>query len=95
MASGLHATAPPSALFVFPALRERPDLLVDEVPHRAIGVVCRPEQEQLGNYVPTRLGTGTTRSCGSTRPGGGGRCTRCTSTRTSGTYPSAFSTSLL
>ena len=52
----LHATAPPSALFVFPPLAQRPDLLVDEVAHRAIGVVYRPEQEQLGNYVPSRLG---------------------------------------
>ncbi|WP_250037523.1 erythromycin esterase family protein [Paractinoplanes maris] len=52
----LHATAPPQALFVFPPLGERPDLLVDALPHRAIGVVYRPEQEQLGNYVPSVLG---------------------------------------
>ncbi|GAB2603054.1 hypothetical protein Aab01nite_84990 [Paractinoplanes abujensis] len=52
----LHATAPPRALFVFPPLGERPDLLVDEVAHRAIGVVYRPEQEQLDNYVPSVLG---------------------------------------
>ncbi|MBU2669221.1 erythromycin esterase family protein [Actinoplanes bogorensis] len=52
----LHATAPPSALFVFPPLADRPDLLVDEVAHRAIGVVYRPEMDQLGNYVPSRLG---------------------------------------
>ncbi|GID31247.1 erythromycin esterase family protein [Paractinoplanes brasiliensis] len=52
----LHATAPPQALFVFPRLAGRPDLLVDEVPHRAIGVVYRPEQERLGNYVPSVLG---------------------------------------
>lgn len=52
----LHATAPPSALFVFPPLAVRPDVLVDEVPHRAIGVVYRPEQEQAANYVPSVLG---------------------------------------
>ncbi|WP_438870804.1 erythromycin esterase family protein [Paractinoplanes ovalisporus] len=52
----LHATAPKQALFVFPPLAERPDLLVDEVAHRAIGVVYRPEQERLGNYVPSVLG---------------------------------------
>jgi erythromycin esterase len=52
----LHATAPPSALFVFPPLAGRPDVLVDEVAHRAIGVVYRPEREQAGNYVPSVLG---------------------------------------
>ncbi|MGK5681708.1 erythromycin esterase family protein [Actinoplanes sp. URMC 104] len=52
----LHVTAPARALFVFPPLGDRPDLLVDEVAHRAIGVVYRPEQEHLGNYVPTVLG---------------------------------------
>jgi len=52
----LHAAAPPSALFVFPPLRDRPDLLVDEVPHRAIGVVYRPERDRWANYVPSVLG---------------------------------------
>ncbi|MBL7261763.1 erythromycin esterase family protein [Paractinoplanes lichenicola] len=52
----LHATAPPRALFVFPPPAERPDLLIDAVPHRAIGVVYRPEHERLGNYVPSVLG---------------------------------------
>ncbi|WP_250008567.1 erythromycin esterase family protein [Actinoplanes sp. M2I2] len=52
----LHATAPEQALFVFPPPGERPALLVDELPHRAIGVVYRPEAEQLGNYVPSVLG---------------------------------------
>ncbi|MCY1144424.1 erythromycin esterase family protein [Actinoplanes sp. Pm04-4] len=52
----LHATAPPRALFVFPPLGERPDLLVDALPHRAIGVVYRPEHEQYGNYVPSVIG---------------------------------------
>nr|WP_221380987.1 erythromycin esterase family protein [Actinoplanes polyasparticus] len=52
----LHATAPPQALFVFPPLGERPDVLADELPHRAIGVVYRPEQERLANYVPSVIG---------------------------------------
>jgi erythromycin esterase len=52
----LHAAAPPRALFVFPPLRDRPDLLVDEVPQRAIGVVYRPERDRWANYVPSVLG---------------------------------------
>ncbi|MEU8657942.1 erythromycin esterase family protein [Actinoplanes philippinensis] len=48
--------APPAALFVFPAGSPRPDLLTTEVPHRAIGVVYRPERERWANYVPTVLG---------------------------------------
>jgi len=52
----LHAEAPPAAVFVFPPLGDRPDLLVDEVPHRAIGVVYRPERDRWANYVPTALG---------------------------------------
>jgi erythromycin esterase len=52
----LHAAAPPDALFVFPPPADRPDLLVDELPHRAIGVVYRPERERWGNYVPSVLG---------------------------------------
>ncbi len=52
----LHAEAPPAALFVFPPLAARPDLLLDELPHRAIGVVYRPERDRWGNYVPTVLG---------------------------------------
>jgi erythromycin esterase len=52
----LHAVAPPQALMVFPPYVDRPDLLVDELGHRAIGVVYRPERERWGNYVPTVLG---------------------------------------
>lgn len=52
----LHAAAPPAAMFVFPPLAGRPDLLVDELPHRAIGVVYRPERDRWGNYVPSVLG---------------------------------------
>ncbi|WP_213010570.1 erythromycin esterase family protein, partial [Paractinoplanes toevensis] len=52
----LHAEAPPRSLFVFPPLGERPDLLVDEIFHRAIGVVYRPERDRWGNYVPSVLG---------------------------------------
>ncbi|WP_446215626.1 erythromycin esterase family protein [Micromonospora sp. IBHARD004] len=35
---------------------DRPDLLTDELDHRAVGVVYHPERERLGNYVPTVLG---------------------------------------
>jgi erythromycin esterase len=52
----LHAAAPPESLFVFPPVADRPDLLVDELGHRAIGVVYRPERDRWGNYVPTVLG---------------------------------------
>jgi erythromycin esterase-like protein len=52
----LHAEAPPQSLFVFPPLHDRPELLVDEIGHRAIGVVYRPERDSWGNYVPTVLG---------------------------------------
>lgn len=52
----LHAAAPPRALMVFPPYARRPDVLVDELGHRAIGVVYRPERERWGNYVPTVLG---------------------------------------
>jgi erythromycin esterase-like protein len=52
----LHAAAPPAALMVFPPYAQRPDVLVDELGHRAVGVVYRPERERLGNYVPTVLG---------------------------------------
>jgi erythromycin esterase-like protein len=52
----LHAEAPQNALFVVPELGQRPDLLVDELAHRAIGVVYRPEREAWGNYVPSVLG---------------------------------------
>lgn len=52
----LHLTAPRNALFVFPAGDDRPDLLTTVLPHRAIGVVYRPERERLSNYVPTVLG---------------------------------------
>jgi erythromycin esterase-like protein len=50
----LHDNAPPAALSVFPE-RDRPDLLTDELDHRAIGVVYHPERD-FGNYVPTVLG---------------------------------------
>ena len=33
-----------------------PDFLVRELPHRAVGVVYRPQAERWGNYVPTVLG---------------------------------------
>jgi erythromycin esterase-like protein len=52
----LHVAAPPQALFVFPPIGDRPDLLIDEVPHRAIGVVYRPERDNWANYVPSALG---------------------------------------
>jgi erythromycin esterase-like protein len=52
----LHEEAPPQALFVFPPAAERPGLLVDEIGHRAIGVVYRPERDGWANYVPTVLG---------------------------------------
>jgi erythromycin esterase len=52
----LHDTAPPRGLMVFPPFAQRPDVLVDQLPHRAIGVVYRPERERWGNYVPTVLG---------------------------------------
>ncbi|MFG1953855.1 erythromycin esterase family protein [Micromonospora sp. NPDC048830] len=51
----LHGAAPAQALFVFPR-DGRPDLLTDELDHRAIGVVYHPERERWGNYVPTVLG---------------------------------------
>jgi erythromycin esterase-like protein len=51
----LHASAPPQALLVFPR-GDQPHLLTDELDHRAIGVVYRPEREAWGNYVPTVLG---------------------------------------
>jgi erythromycin esterase len=51
----LHATAPSRAVFVFPP-EDGPALLTEELAHRAIGVVYRPEREHWGNYVPTVLG---------------------------------------
>ena len=51
----LHAAAPAQALFVFPQTH-RPDVLTDELDHRAIGVVYHPDREKYGNYVPTVLG---------------------------------------
>ena len=51
----LHDTlADESALFVFPD--DLPDWASTERPHRAIGVVYRPDAERWGNYVPTVLG---------------------------------------
>ncbi|MFC3744999.1 erythromycin esterase family protein [Paractinoplanes deccanensis] len=52
----LHAEAPERALFVFPPIAGRPDVLVDSLPHRAIGVVYRPERDNWANYVPSVLG---------------------------------------
>jgi erythromycin esterase len=52
----LHHAAPPQSFFVFPPPDQRPDLLVDELAHRAIGVVYRPERDRWGNYVPSVLG---------------------------------------
>jgi erythromycin esterase-like protein len=52
----LHAEAPPRSLFVFPPPAQRPDVLVDEIHHRAIGVVYRPERDPWANYVPSVLG---------------------------------------
>ncbi|NUP01584.1 MAG: erythromycin esterase family protein [Nonomuraea sp.] len=43
------------ALFVTPEGR-RPGWYDEPLPHRAIGVVYRPERERWGNYVPTVLG---------------------------------------
>jgi erythromycin esterase len=51
----LRATAPEQALLVFPP-DDRPDVLTDELDHRAIGVVYHPDRERYGNYVPTVLG---------------------------------------
>ncbi|WP_229071059.1 erythromycin esterase family protein [Actinoplanes sp. DH11] len=51
----LHSAAPARALLVFPT-DDRPDVLADELPHRAIGVVYDPARESRGNYVPTVLG---------------------------------------
>ncbi|WP_370879462.1 erythromycin esterase family protein [Catenuloplanes indicus] len=50
----LEQHAPPSAALIFPSA-DPPPLLTDTVPHRAIGVVYRPERESWGNYVPTVL----------------------------------------
>src|SRR6185369_1652370 len=51
----LHNAAPAQALFVVPTAG-RPDVLTEELDHRAIGVVYHPERERSGNYVPTVLG---------------------------------------
>jgi erythromycin esterase len=51
----LHDAVPEAtALFVVPT--DPPDWLVRELPHRAVGVVYRPQAERWGNYVPTVLG---------------------------------------
>ncbi|WP_328470356.1 erythromycin esterase family protein [Actinoplanes sp. NBC_00393] len=52
----LHLTAPECGVFVFPPGPDGPDLLTTVLPHRAIGVVYRPERERWSNYVPTVLG---------------------------------------
>jgi erythromycin esterase-like protein len=51
----LHAAAPPQAMFLFPP-DDRPEVLTEELDHRAIGVVYHPDRERSGNYVPTVLG---------------------------------------
>ncbi|CAM3577212.1 erythromycin esterase family protein [Kibdelosporangium persicum] len=51
----LHVAAPERALFVFPR-EHRPELLTDELGHRAIGVVYDPDRERWGNYMPTIAG---------------------------------------
>src|SRR5439155_951801 len=51
----MHTSAPAQALFVFPQA-DRPDVLTDQLDHRAIGVVYHPDREKYGNYVPTVLG---------------------------------------
>jgi erythromycin esterase len=51
----LHESVPAQALLIVPPFRQQPDLLVDELRQRAVGVVYRPERE-WGNYVPTVLG---------------------------------------
>ena len=51
----LHRETGQDALYVFPD-DAQPAWLADPLPHRAIGVVYRPERERWGNYVPTVLG---------------------------------------
>ena len=51
----LHDSVPePDVLLVWPS--DLPAWLEDDLPHRAVGVVYRPEAERWGNYVPTVLG---------------------------------------
>ncbi|WP_422771537.1 erythromycin esterase family protein [Plantactinospora sp. WMMC1484] len=52
----LHQLLPEQALLVFDSGGDRPEWLVEEADHRAIGVVYDPSFEAWGNYVPTRLG---------------------------------------
>jgi erythromycin esterase len=52
----LHSAVPARAVLVFPPFAQRPDVLVDPLAQRAIGVVYRPERERWANYVPTVLG---------------------------------------
>ncbi|MEE6257221.1 erythromycin esterase family protein [Plantactinospora sonchi] len=51
----LHTLLPDRALLIL-SHGDRPDWLVQEADHRAIGVVYDPSFEAWGNYVPTRLG---------------------------------------
>jgi erythromycin esterase len=69
----MHEGAPAQALLIVPPSGEA-GVLVDWLGHRAVGVVYHPQRDHWANYVPTRLGTGTTRSAGSTRPGRYARC---------------------
>ncbi|WP_170164815.1 erythromycin esterase family protein [Thiocapsa rosea] len=50
----MHATGRASTLVLFDALADS-ELLAAPIPHRAIGVVFRPEHERTRNYVPTRM----------------------------------------
>jgi len=51
----LHTLLPDRALLIL-SHGDKPDWLVEEADHRAIGVVYDPSFEAWGNYVPTRLG---------------------------------------
>lgn len=50
----MHETGRASALLLLDALADS-ELLAAPIPHRAIGVVFRPEHERTRNYVPTRM----------------------------------------
>jgi erythromycin esterase len=51
----LHRAGCGPSLFVF-AANGQPGWTAAVLPHRAIGVVYRPERERFGNYVPTVVG---------------------------------------
>jgi erythromycin esterase len=52
----LHGLGRPRALLVFPQEQPPDGWLASRRPHRAIGVVYKPEEEPFRNYVPTVLG---------------------------------------